>query len=72
MDEEKRNSMMKSRSPTASSEFWMIASKWRSFASRCRSMPKGCPESAPTPRGIMFTRERTLSRRATSRFHCHA
>ena len=54
-----QNSIAKSRSETASSEFSASPSKPSSRATRLRSMLKLVPARAAAPSGMRFTRERT-------------
>ena len=61
------NSMAKSRSETASSEFSATPSKPSSRATRSRSMGKVVPASAAAPSGSTLTRLRQSASRARSR-----
>ena len=63
------NSMAKSRSETASSEFWQIPSKPSSLAVILRSMGKVVPARAALPSGIWLIRRRASTRRSVSRYN---
>ena len=61
------NSMAKSRSDTASREFWQTPSKPSSRATRSRSIGKLVPASAAAPSGRRLMRLRASAKRSASR-----
>jgi len=64
-----QNSIAKSRSDTASREFWLTTWKPSSRATFARSIRKEVPASAAAPSGRWLTRRRQSEKREWSRWN---